>query len=734
MTPRRTAGRSARWTLPSWCPFLPVAAFILINLLLYMSWPIIASDTDLWYHLTAGRYIAQHHAIPYESFFSFLQPPRPYLDYYWLFQVLVYHLHAWWGYPGLLGLRALLYVVTLLIVARMLSTRQSSLSARLYSVAVFMVVAVILQYRFIIVRPHMVSYLCVAAFILILECYPRRAVYLPLLGLLWMNAHGIVYPVMCLICMAYLIEYLVRHATGTLPAAWNVRAFLLPLLLCLATVYATPFVTRLLNEARVPTDHAAQYIEELIPYSLTELGTFQFPTLLPTRETLVNLVFLVACGSALGAAVRGRLRISHAILLAGGAAIMFKHGRFANEFVLLALPILQAHPLVLDKSPRSAPSPLLVSTLLVLLLAVPLLMTKQLFGYRGHYPLSSQKLPTGVVTFLRAMNTGGSILNHPNVGGYLEWMLLPRYRICADLQAPFLFGDEDIFTAIHAFKNGEVLRKVLAAYHPAFITVPVGQTHFPTLIEPMPQYQKVFFDDEEVLYVDRAQHPEIAARYGLLALDPFRITEDDIPGYVNAAIRDGKTDGMRGELTRMLDVAPNVRILNELAATLNKIEGAFAQAVPHAQRIIEAYPEFPEGYASKADALREMGRPVEALALYQKALVRANPAIQRKIYRAIGWTHRLLEQPEAAYQAFARSVKPFASEEIAYDDLYWLGSTALLARRIREGMTLYRLAKRVAPPDSASWQEWNTKMQQVLSPSEHAKEAEDPVLRQAQSR
>lgn len=732
MTPRRTANHSARWTLPSWCPLLPVAAFILSSLVFYLAWPIIAGDTDLWYHLTGGRYIAQHHAIPYDSFFSFLQPPRPYIDYYWLFQVLVYHLHAWWGYPGLLGLRALLYVVTLLIVARLLYTRRASLSARLYSAAVFMVVAVTLQSRFLIVRPHMVSYLCVAAFILILEYYPRRVVYLPLLGLLWMNAHGIVYPVMGLICMAYLIEYVVRRATATLPATWSARSFLLPLFLCLATVYATPFVARLPNEALVPTDHAAQYIAELTPYTLTELGTFQFLALLPTRDTLVSLVFLVAFGSALATAVHGRLRISHAILLLGGAAIMFKHGRFANEFMLLALPILQAHPLVPNKTPRPAPSPLLVSMLLMLLLAVPLLMTKQLFGYRGRYPLSSQKLPTGVVTFLRTVNTGGSILNYPNTAGYLEWMLLPRYRICADMQAPFLFTDEDIFTTIHAFKDQEVLRKVLAAYHPAFIAVPAGQTQFPTLIEPMPQYQKVFFDDEEVLYVDRAQHPEIAARYGLLALDPFRITEDDIPDYVNAAIRDGKKDTVRGELTRMLDVAPDVRILNELAATLNKIEGAFAQALPHAQRIIEAYPEFPEGYASKADALRELGRPTEALALYRKAFVRANPVIQRRIYRAMGWTYRLLEQPEAAYQAFARSVKPFASEAIAYDDLYWLGSTALLTGRIREGMTLYRLAKRVAPPDSASWQEWNTKMQQMLSPSERAKEAEDPVLRQAQ--
>src|SRR3989338_4257043 len=60
----------------------------------FLPWPIVASDTDLWYHLNGGRYIMEHHALPTDSsYISFVTPPRPWVDFYWLFQILVYLLH-----------------------------------------------------------------------------------------------------------------------------------------------------------------------------------------------------------------------------------------------------------------------------------------------------------------------------------------------------------------------------------------------------------------------------------------------------------------------------------------------------------------------------------------------------------------------------------------------------------------------------------------------------------------
>ncbi|MCG6538095.1 MAG: hypothetical protein L7F78_26110, partial [Syntrophales bacterium LBB04] len=97
---------------------LPLYLVLTLSLLGYylLSWPIEARDTDLWYHLSAGRHFFASGEVPHSTFFSFLLPVREYLDYYWLFQVLVYKIFCWGDYYGLIVLRAALYLAALLFV------------------------------------------------------------------------------------------------------------------------------------------------------------------------------------------------------------------------------------------------------------------------------------------------------------------------------------------------------------------------------------------------------------------------------------------------------------------------------------------------------------------------------------------------------------------------------------------------------------------------------------------
>ena len=50
--------------------------------------PVRYLDSDLWIHLSGGRYLFEHHAVPHDSFFSFIVPPREWLSYAWLFQLV----------------------------------------------------------------------------------------------------------------------------------------------------------------------------------------------------------------------------------------------------------------------------------------------------------------------------------------------------------------------------------------------------------------------------------------------------------------------------------------------------------------------------------------------------------------------------------------------------------------------------------------------------------------------
>ena len=90
-------------------PRLPLAYVGLLGAALavgFASWPIVAADTDLWYHLNAGRFIAANGALPQTAFFSFLRPAPAWLDYYWLSQLVFYGVHSAAGYLGLVELRS----------------------------------------------------------------------------------------------------------------------------------------------------------------------------------------------------------------------------------------------------------------------------------------------------------------------------------------------------------------------------------------------------------------------------------------------------------------------------------------------------------------------------------------------------------------------------------------------------------------------------------------------------
>src|SRR3989442_8981210 len=64
-------------------------------------------NTDTWWHLAAGRWIAEHHAVPRTDTFSYTVPQHPWTDLQWLFDVALYELHRAGG-PTLLVLTAVL--------------------------------------------------------------------------------------------------------------------------------------------------------------------------------------------------------------------------------------------------------------------------------------------------------------------------------------------------------------------------------------------------------------------------------------------------------------------------------------------------------------------------------------------------------------------------------------------------------------------------------------------------
>lgn len=698
-------------------PSLPVFYLTVLGCLGFfylIRWPIMAGDTDLWYHLAGGRYLFATHTIPHDSFFSFLSPPRAWVDYSWLFQAVVYLVYSWLGYHGLVVFRTGLYVAALTVIFRYLF--HGRIRQPLAAWWTFLVIACgsILLPRYLLVRPHMMTLVFIITFLYILEFKPQRAIALPGLAILWSNLHGIAYPVLWLICGSYLLEEIWVRVKGP-TSSRQITSCVVPLAVSMLAVFLTPHGIRLFGRPLISTASASEYIQELAPLSLPDVFSAHLSMMTPSPFTMFNLFLLIACLAALASLRNTPFRISHWLLCLGGGVLLAKGLRFMSEFSLLALPLLKANPpfppgLFAGKVSR----PVYLAGLFLVML-VPVMLVVSAFAQRPAYPFSHRDLPQGVVTFLNHVKSGGSVLNHPNTGGYLQWMLYPRYRIFMDMEVPFLFRDEDLYIAQHVFSDEEVLRKVLWRYHPSFLTVPNTAKEFPTLLKHFPEYVLVCVDDVEVLYVNQDRHPELAKRYQLHALDPFVFSEQSVE-----TVLDGMEDlaPLMREARQLLELYPDGKAINRLAALIFQRDHAYDRMLPHAEAIVRNFPESPVGYRLKAEALAGLKQFDQAITTYLAAIERSAPSEQIRLYKEIGVAYLEQHQYARAYTALNRSIGVF-SAKTTIEDLYHLGFSASMAGKPRQARQIltYLYEYKLSPHDT----EWLEKVKRDLTRlDEHA--------------
>ena len=631
-----------------------VSLLILVGFYRLLRWPIEPFDTDLWYHLNGGRYIFQNHSIPSTSFFSFISPPRIWTDYYWLFQALVYWIYSHFDYHGLIALRALLYLATVSLAWLFLLKDRSENAPRSYFVVLGSFSLAVLIQRYLFVRPHIFTYFLLALFIYIVESGSKwRMWLLPWIALLWSNLHGVTYPIILWISGSYLSEYFWRRWRGKPTGQGDEFFFLLPLVFSMLAIYMTPHGFHLMGIPFMPMDYVSQTVSELI-ITWDQMLSIEISHMVPSYDTLFNLLAVFACSAAAISLMNRNARLSHLLLCIGGGVLLARGSRFMPDFVLLALPVLKNNPLWRSDAFGDRSSRFLRLFFFGLLAMMPILFLRARFSNRPKYPFSQRGLPCGIAAFLKRVDAGGSILNSPNDGGYLQWMLYPRYKIFTDMQTPFLFSDEDYYVGVNVFTDEKVLAGVLSKYKPDFISVPIQNngpvTSFKYRMRKFPDYAAVFFDDAEVLYVHKRRHAGLFASYGLKDLDPFELVL-----YPETSIADKKKrERVSKYIPKLLEIYPNGLTANYLAAALHEKKGSFSEMSAHAEVIVANFPELPMGYVLKGDAFKGLKRFGQAVSSYERALERLADSGKMSIYREMGLAY--LEQNDygKAYKTFKK--------------------------------------------------------------------------------
>lgn len=673
--------------------------FFLIMIGYFLAWPIVMTDSDVWYHLSGGRYFWQNGAIAHDAFFSYITPPKSWYNYYWLFQAIIYKVFQWMGYYGLVALRCFLYFLTALFIGFFFVRRKENRTELLLGIFLFISCTIVILYRDMLARPHLFSYLFIVIFLYILEFKRDKVWLLPLLGIFWSNVHGIEYPVMYLIVFAYLAEIYWRQfrKQPSLNAMGKKEKWLL--ISVFYTIFITPGIIELVQTPFSVSFQSSAfqhlYVSELIPIPFHNFFVFAPISIHGAIASLQNLIVYLVAGFLLIGLWKRKLRISHVVLLIGAILLVLKHTRFTYEFTLLSIPLLQQGVRFLGKK-EWVPQRIVPFALPVVLILFPLAVFHGVLGNRPAYPFSQSNLPSGVVRFLNQHTLGGKILNEPNTGGYLPWALENKFRIYMDMQMS-LFSDTDFATVHNAFSNVNVFKAFIEKYNPSFITVSLNRPYFKKIVASDIRFVPVFFDHAELLYINKNQYGDLVRKYELKAIDPFFYQEINYE-----ALGEDVLTPIFAEATRILKEDPTNYSANHILGSIAVVRRQYDQALSHAGTIIRNYPELAHGYALKGDSVFGIGRYSEAALLYEKALDIGQRDRQKNVYWNLHAAYAKIKEYKKAYRVLSKYVNPF-DPNADYKEIYQLGISAATVGKTREAVIFLKIARLKVPPTDTEY-------------------------------
>ena len=295
-------------------------------------------NPDLFWHLSAGRYILQTKAIPRVDFLSHTMAGKPWCDFEWLTQLIYYPVYAVGGYAGFIVLRTILLSALLAVVLALL--RSFGLSDWVRGVAALF----IMKGQNLSLRPDLFSLIFFGLMFLALESFrtgrlrPRAAHLAACAGLfcLWANLHlGFAYGLLLIgfYAAGELIETALPWDYGRgWPQSHSLKAYgvLLAAAVCgtLVNPYGLQIYSVLFEHARL-MPALQDLIIEWQPADITDLGTWPY-----------WLLVVFSLSAALVHFIRTR-RTAYAHLLALAYLLVTSstHVRHRTFLFVLAVPL-----------------------------------------------------------------------------------------------------------------------------------------------------------------------------------------------------------------------------------------------------------------------------------------------------------------------------------------------------------------------------------------------------------
>jgi len=371
-------------------------------------------DPDAFWHLRVADQLIADGIRPLVDQISFASIKTPWTPYSWLAELFMRDVWNLGGYHAATAVTALCSAGIVVFTARACRARTTNLFASLLCT----VAAAWLTLPFVSFRPVTFALLLFAIIIDLLARPSKRGIWLiPPIVLLMTNLH--LYAGLCAIAVT-----LVAVASWWDDRGQFVRNALLALL-TLAAACGTPMIAGTIATAlRYNGDDpmvAANYITEMRPFWWGVGGK-------------VSLGIVIGCALLLLTSQK-KHSVADWLLVAIATALLFRLGRFAPVFAILALPriarLMPAMDVRVIRKPliQFAVAGVLGFGVFNLCLQYPRQMTLDDWLNRN-----GDNYPTAAARFVdeRVLPMQGRIINEFNWGGYLAWRLGDRYQVLMD--------------------------------------------------------------------------------------------------------------------------------------------------------------------------------------------------------------------------------------------------------------------------------------------------------------
>jgi hypothetical protein len=449
--------------------------------------------SDIWWHIKTGQIILETMEVPKGDLFSFSAPGARWITHEWLFEVVAALIDNVAGFDGLIVMRLVLILATVLLLFILVARKSGS---PIFAAFFCYLITFVLHTRFE-VRPHLFSFLflVIESWILLEVLQGRKKLlwWLFPLFFVWANLHAAVDFGLILLACYWLAEAIRFALPGSREKARQ-RGVLLPLAAC----GVVSFLLCLINPNGLDALLYPLTLLRLDPIIYANIIEYQSFLAMPLHayQLFIGITLL---GYLVGIK---KIRAEHLIIAPFFLVLGLKSVRNVPVFALVTAPLtaeLYAGALASLGSSilrrRWLVFAGLGASVLAIYFAGSVYLAVEQQGRFG-FGVDRQFLPLDGMEFLHREQAEGNIFNVHRHGGVISYYFYPRLKVFIDGRNE-VYADQ-VFMLYLALMRHEQPGQVLKAMGVDWITViPVA--------DGLRMARKVFEDpDWNLVYIDDA--------------------------------------------------------------------------------------------------------------------------------------------------------------------------------------------------------------------------------------